>query len=592
MKRNIKTIGYGFVTLIVLGVVLSFSSFGKIFAAQTGGNNGTGGATGIPGIIHRGGGHQVIWGSVGLSELINGVSFDAVSPTNKPAVFEKPQGTGNFISSFKTAPKANKASSGNQQQTQTSQSFLSSLGVSWVGGDVFIGVPRDPSGNAGFTYHGVFSANNPWNKTFTPFGAASFTAPLQKVNVWRSVGIQGATNSSDGNVLATNLIHTTQNDQVCVNKEGSLVMCGSFSCTGNTPDSHAVMCQGDNTGLTADTPKTLVQDCTDGTKCEFVCMSGYHYDNGTCVADTTYHWGWGSWSNCITTGTCSGGTYTVDAAGTCTGSAQHCTITWNSTAVNGYDQDCDESCYDQYSETSCNNFIGDDGSTCTWTPTKVDWNGDAMEWNIGQNYVVDSNPNTTSGCPQGTNYAYTSGTAPLYTYYVTCSNGNCQWNRIEESVECNMGSSGSCTYSCESTTTPNIADAYGSVTTSYQCSNVHNSSICTDHGCTWTSNSHKIRSAICLDQNDNHVLDTYCDANTKPSDEVQSCQSQQTQSGQQAVDGQCGSAAGQTYSTTPSSNLCSAGYASLVILTNAGYSWNCQGINGGSNQSCGAYHSS
>ena len=253
MKRNIKTIGYSVVALMVLGAVLSFSSIGKTFAAQ---NDSFSDPSPL---IHRGGGHQYITEPVGIGHaVINNVAFDASSSENHPAVFEKPN--------------------------DSSESFLASLDTSWVGGDVFIGVPRDPSGDAGFDYHGTFNMNsltNPWVFNYNPGIGDPLTAPFQKVNVWRSVNIPGATNSSDGNVLATNLIHTTQNDQVCVNKEGSLVMCGSFSCTGNIPDSHATMCQGDNTGLTADTPKTLVSACTTDTKCEFTCMSGYHYDSSS-----------------------------------------------------------------------------------------------------------------------------------------------------------------------------------------------------------------------------------------------------------------------------------------------------------------------
>ena len=63
--------------------------------------------------------------------------------------------------------------------------------------------------------------------------------------------------------------------------------------------------------------------------------------------------------------------------------------------------------------------------------------------------------------------------------------------------------------------------------------------------------------------------------------------------GGSSVNGQCGSADGGTYSTPPSSNLCSAGNATSV-QTNPGnrenpettYTWNCNGINGGSNDSC------
>lgn len=356
MKKNIKTIGYSVVAFMALGAVLSFSSIGKTFAAQSNGGAGDNSVhtSGKPAIIHRGGGHQVIHGRVGLSELMNGVAFDAVSSTNKPAVFEKPQGVSLFSSGVGTVKKGN---NNNNQDQAKKQSFLTALGTSWVGGDVFIGVPRDPSGNAGFNYHGVFNeastTTNPWIINHNIGVGNPLTTPLQKVNVWRSVGITNI-NSSDGNVLATNLVHSTENDQVCVNKDGSLVICGSFSCTGNTPDSHATMCQNDNVGLSANTPKTLVAACTTDTKCEFTCMSGYHYDSSskTCVADATYEWKTGVWGSCANTGFCSGNGVSV-STDTTTGDPIF------------------ERCSDHSSsESDCNSFIPHDGS-CSWNDTSA-----------------------------------------------------------------------------------------------------------------------------------------------------------------------------------------------------------------------------
>jgi hypothetical protein len=44
------------------------------------------------------------------------------------------------------------------------------------------------------------------------------------------------------------------------------------------------MCTGDETGLTGDVPKTVVDSCTAGTKCEYTCNSGYASSGGSCVA--------------------------------------------------------------------------------------------------------------------------------------------------------------------------------------------------------------------------------------------------------------------------------------------------------------------
>ncbi|MDI6720851.1 MAG: hypothetical protein QMD85_00570, partial [Candidatus Aenigmarchaeota archaeon] len=50
--------------------------------------------------------------------------------------------------------------------------------------------------------------------------------------------------------------------------------CVAYACTGTTP-SNAALCSGDDSGLTADTAKTLASSC--GTaKCEYTCSSGYH----------------------------------------------------------------------------------------------------------------------------------------------------------------------------------------------------------------------------------------------------------------------------------------------------------------------------
>jgi len=54
------------------------------------------------------------------------------------------------------------------------------------------------------------------------------------------------------------------------------------------------------------------------------------------------------------------------------------------------------------------------------------------------------------------------------------------------------------------------------------------------------------------------------------------------------VDGICGKAVGGLYTTPPKSNLCVSGVSTPVITNNGGYSWQCLGLNGGSNNSCSA----
>ena len=55
-----------------------------------------------------------------------------------------------------------------------------------------------------------------------------------------------------------------------------------------------------------------------------------------------------------------------------------------------------------------------------------------------------------------------------------------------------------------------------------------------------------------------------------------------------AVNGACGTANGQSFSTAPMDNLCSVGTASLVTGSGTSWSWACNGLYGGSNNSCSA----
>ncbi|MBI2173043.1 MAG: hypothetical protein HYT73_02405, partial [Candidatus Aenigmarchaeota archaeon] len=56
------------------------------------------------------------------------------------------------------------------------------------------------------------------------------------------------------------------------------------SCTG-TPPANSDICSGDNTGLSTDTPITLVSSC--GTpKCEYACRTGFTKQGSTCVPQT------------------------------------------------------------------------------------------------------------------------------------------------------------------------------------------------------------------------------------------------------------------------------------------------------------------
>lgn len=62
--------------------------------------------------------------------------------------------------------------------------------------------------------------------------------------------------------------------------------CILATCTGVDPI-NASFCLGDNTGLTINTAKSLVANCTDAKKCEFTCNVGYVYNRGRCILAPT-----------------------------------------------------------------------------------------------------------------------------------------------------------------------------------------------------------------------------------------------------------------------------------------------------------------
>src|SRR3989338_7539307 len=55
-----------------------------------------------------------------------------------------------------------------------------------------------------------------------------------------------------------------------------------FQCTGTTP-ANSQLCTGSDAGLSKDTAKALVAQCTMGNKCEYTCTNGYTLQNGQCI---------------------------------------------------------------------------------------------------------------------------------------------------------------------------------------------------------------------------------------------------------------------------------------------------------------------
>ncbi|MBI2579956.1 MAG: Ig-like domain-containing protein, partial [Candidatus Aenigmarchaeota archaeon] len=65
-------------------------------------------------------------------------------------------------------------------------------------------------------------------------------------------------------------------------QSGSTCVQQTFSCTGTAP-SNSDLCSNDNTGLTINTPVTLVGACG-APKCEYRCVSGYARQGNTCIS--------------------------------------------------------------------------------------------------------------------------------------------------------------------------------------------------------------------------------------------------------------------------------------------------------------------
>lgn len=101
----------------------------------------------------------------------------------------------------------------------------------------------------------------------------------------------------------------TWNGSACVSMcsagqvwDGTACITPAFSCTGSVP-TNSTLCAGDNVGLTADMPRTLVASCS-ASKCEYLCSSGYTKSGNICVSVCASGQVWNG-SACVTS--CPGG---------------------------------------------------------------------------------------------------------------------------------------------------------------------------------------------------------------------------------------------------------------------------------------------
>ena len=249
----------------------------------------------INGILHPGAGEQYVHRRITLDGNVNQggvpIYFDARNSSARPSFF--------------------------QASKNVTHSVLASLyDLTVVDGPLFIGLPLGAfqSSIENGTEFGLKTEGSNispvvllWTNIFNTGGqfGTSFSATLQKVNV-------------AGAVRSSALAHQSRDTQrVCVDEEGVFTLnCGvsqSYHCVGTVP-SHASLCSGDDQGLTQDTSITLVSSCTNTQKCEYTCKTGYHLENGVCVAelDGVCHTYTGYYTNQPATDTatgCDSGTY-------------------------------------------------------------------------------------------------------------------------------------------------------------------------------------------------------------------------------------------------------------------------------------------
>ncbi len=144
-------------------------------------------------------------------------------------------------------------------------------------------------------------------------------------------------------VLLSLLVLTVLFISACAPKDGALAgeATGGFKakCIGTMP-SNAKMCPGDSSGFSLDVPGILVESCTPGTKCEYICKSGYQKSGNSCVSS----------SGPICTG------LTPAYTSPCAGDDQGLTISLAKTVVTA--------CTDAKCEYVCNSGYVKSGSSC------------------------------------------------------------------------------------------------------------------------------------------------------------------------------------------------------------------------------------
>lgn len=438
--------------------------------------------------------------------------------------------------------------------------------------------------------------------------------------------------SVNGTVTIKELADASRGDNLvpaCVNDFGVIVACdpAAFTCTGAAP-ANATLCTNDGTNLFTNTGNTLTASCSvpaEDVKCEYTCNTGFNLQGGACVADETYSWNTGTWGSCTSTGagSCSG-TYT-----TTTGSGGGNKIDWNGNPMEWIDgrlyigsvpgtfaADCGAP-NDLEVGNNVHLDAGNGGIACIVNSVTQFPTGTMYELSVIRDswdrHTIDSNGIITN---VQTNYA------PAYSSAFACEaipgNENITvYTSNSGGTYLGTGTSWCNTlYDCSQMASPGGTDpnqvvcqeTTGSSSTSHSCSGLSQSS-CTSHGtCNWAAGgSTETRTVTCHQSSDNAIVDDSFCPPPKPL-ESQSCSG--------GISGVCGSADGGTFTSAPTSNLCSSGVASVVvgggkssgegsdihekgsvgknlpILTLLGYTWTCSGSGGGTTASCSAFEGS
>lgn len=104
-------------------------------------------------------------------------------------------------------------------------------------------------------------------------------------------GGQENTNTNQNNNTNENQNFNSNNNQNNntnnnVNNNTNSPFAVNYVCDGDMPE-NAILCTGDDQNLTGPTARMLIAECTDTAKCEYICTQGFNYTDGVCFPACT-----------------------------------------------------------------------------------------------------------------------------------------------------------------------------------------------------------------------------------------------------------------------------------------------------------------